>query len=100
MLVEIILELVKNGCKNINVEARKKLQHRTLEAIKCHRRQKEYKKNSSVTPGHEVSDFAGNENFADPKNGVPVVVIPPQQDNVECVQIAEAKWKLSSHEKK
>ena len=47
-----------------------------------------------------MSDFAVNENFADPTNGVPVDAIPPQQDNVEWVLIAEAEWKLNSHEKK
>ena len=66
MLAEIELELVKNGCKNINVEAHKRFQHRTLETIKCHRRQKEYKKILQIRRGHEVSDFAVNENFADP----------------------------------
>ena len=38
-----------------------------------------------------MSDFAVNENFADNTNGVPVDAIPPQQDNVEWVLIAEAE---------
>ena len=36
MLAEIELELIKSGCINFNVEAHKKFQHRTLEAVKCH----------------------------------------------------------------
>ena len=54
MLAEFELELVKNGCKNINVEAHKRFQHRSLEAIKCHRRQKE---NSLDTSGAGVNEI-------------------------------------------
>ena len=41
-----------------------------------------------------MSDFAANENFGDPTNGVPVDLIPLQQVNVQVwIQIAEAEWK-------
>ena len=44
MLARIELELKQEGCKNVNVEAQKKFQHRSLAAIRSHRRQSSYRK--------------------------------------------------------
>ena len=43
MLAKIELELKQEGCKNVNTEAQKKFQHRSLAAIRSHRRQSSYR---------------------------------------------------------
>ena len=70
MLARIELELKQEGCKNVNVEAQKKCQHRSLAAIRSHKRQSSYRKifidqsgDMGSTESRMVNDNINNPNI-------------------------------------
>ena len=99
MLAKIELELKIKGIRNINVEAQKSFPHRSLNAIRSHRRQPTYRNilqeyQARMESGGSDSQSGGTSNHA-----MEMTLAPSRVDGL-WTDIASAEWKLNSLEKK
>ena len=98
MLAKLEMELAGVGVKRINIELQKRFNHRTLEAIKCHRRLPEYKTFLQQYDDRS-QDISGNRSNRD--NDTDTVqdrIIPDIKSDWK--KLAEAELQLTVKEKK
>ena len=99
MLAKIELELKIKGIRNINVEAQKSFPHRSLNAIRSHRRQPTYRNILQEYQDRMESGGSDGQSGGTSNRAMEMTLAPSRVDGL-WTDIAIAEWKLNSLEKK